>query len=52
MASEYSLADIIERIYENQLALEVAVRSSHCGLKSRGYRGQTTISHEAMCNAR
>jgi hypothetical protein len=25
MASEYSLADVIERIYENQLALEAAV---------------------------
>lgn len=25
MASEYSLADILERIYQNQLALEAAV---------------------------
>lgn len=25
MASEYSLADVLERIYQNQLALEAAV---------------------------
>jgi hypothetical protein len=25
MANEYSLADVLERIYENQLALEAAV---------------------------
>lgn len=25
MASEYSLADVLERMYENQLALEAAI---------------------------
>ncbi len=31
MASEYSLTDVLERLYHNQLALEAAVMELTCG---------------------
>lgn len=54
MASEYSLTDVLERLYQNQLALEAAVmeltlwaeqqNASEVGGNIRGEnRGQTTI---------
>lgn len=36
MASEYSLADVIERIYENQLALEAAVMELALWVEKQG----------------
>jgi hypothetical protein len=35
MASEYSLSDVLERIYHNQLALEAAVMEVICGLNGK-----------------
>ena len=36
MASEYSLADVLERMYENQLALEAAVMELVLWTEERG----------------
>lgn len=36
MASEYSLADVMERIYENQLALEAAIMELALWAEERG----------------
>lgn len=39
MTKEYSLADVLERFYQNQLAIEAALME----LTLCRYRGQTTI---------
>ncbi len=36
MASEYSLADVLERMYENQLALEAAIMELVLWVEERG----------------
>lgn len=36
MASEYSLADVLERMYENQLALEAAIMELVIWAEERG----------------
>lgn len=36
MASEYSLADVLERMYENQLALEAAIMELVLWTEERG----------------
>ncbi|KRP68625.1 hypothetical protein TX23_25460 [Pseudomonas paralactis] len=36
MASEYSLADVLERMYENQLALEAAIMELALWTEERG----------------
>ncbi|MBA1376674.1 hypothetical protein [Pseudomonas brassicacearum] len=37
MASEYSLSDILERMYENQLALEAALMELTLHLEAHGH---------------
>lgn len=36
MASEYSLADVLERMYENQLALEAAIMELALWIEEHG----------------
>jgi len=36
MASEYSLTDVLERVYENQLALEAAIMELALWAEERG----------------
>lgn len=50
MADEYSLSDVLERIYQNQLGLEAALMELTLHAEQQGFtevgkanRGQTTI---------
>jgi hypothetical protein len=44
MPTEYSLPDVLERLYQNQLALEAAVMELTYGLSARVRRTQATMS--------